>query len=103
MLRRPPRSTLFPYTTLFRSEAGAAGLPVVASRIQGIQEAVREGENGILLDWDDNEAYRKTLLELIADREKRERLGKRARRYVMENYSWEKIAGRYHRVFEELE
>src|SRR5690349_23716900 len=28
MLRRPPRSTLFPYTTLFRSEvAGRSGLP----------------------------------------------------------------------------
>src|SRR3712207_7099499 len=24
MIRRPPRSTLFPYTTLFRSELGAA-------------------------------------------------------------------------------
>src|SRR5687767_15716805 len=26
MIRRPPRSTLFPYTTLFRSSNGAAGL-----------------------------------------------------------------------------
>src|SRR3712207_6914025 len=26
MIRRPPRSTLFPYTTLFRSNAGGAGL-----------------------------------------------------------------------------
>src|SRR2546426_9162127 len=25
MIRRPPRSTLFPYTTLFRSQARAAG------------------------------------------------------------------------------
>src|SRR3712207_9068667 len=25
MIRRPPRSTLFPYTTLFRSEGGASG------------------------------------------------------------------------------
>src|SRR5690606_41596143 len=25
MIRRPPRSTLFPYTTLFRSEARATG------------------------------------------------------------------------------
>src|SRR3712207_7228332 len=25
MIRRPPRSTLFPYTTLFRSEAGRVG------------------------------------------------------------------------------
>src|SRR2546430_12861974 len=27
MIRRPPRSTLFPYTTLFRSRAGKGGLP----------------------------------------------------------------------------
>src|SRR3712207_6966099 len=27
MIRRPPRSTLFPYTTLFRSDAAAAGHP----------------------------------------------------------------------------
>src|SRR3712207_7718517 len=26
MIRRPPRSTLFPYTTLFRSEAGVGGV-----------------------------------------------------------------------------
>src|SRR4051794_41749766 len=26
MIRRPPRSTLFPYTTLFRSASGATGL-----------------------------------------------------------------------------
>src|SRR5690242_21328840 len=25
MIRRPPRSTLFPYTTLFRSQGGARG------------------------------------------------------------------------------
>src|SRR2546430_3028952 len=25
MIRRPPRSTLFPYTTLFRSESGSCG------------------------------------------------------------------------------
>src|SRR3989442_6107561 len=30
MIRRPPRSTLFPYTTLFRSPALAAGNCVVA-------------------------------------------------------------------------
>src|SRR5256885_14662579 len=27
MIRRPPRSTLFPYTTLFRSLADRAGVP----------------------------------------------------------------------------
>src|SRR3712207_8063929 len=28
MIRRPPRSTLFPYTTLFRSAAGALRVPI---------------------------------------------------------------------------
>src|SRR6266853_4656159 len=31
MIRRPPRSTLFPYTTLFRSRAAAQGSPAVAA------------------------------------------------------------------------
>src|SRR3712207_8580444 len=32
MIRRPPRSTLFPYTTLFRSERRARGTPSFAHR-----------------------------------------------------------------------
>src|SRR3712207_6894438 len=31
MIRRPPRSTLFPYTTLFRSVADIAGAPLGAA------------------------------------------------------------------------
>src|SRR5260370_27130962 len=34
MIRRPPRSTLFPYTTLFRSQAN---IPVVPSSDGGIE------------------------------------------------------------------
>src|SRR3712207_7632553 len=30
MIRRPPRSTLFPYTTLFRSQAGAVIVRTIA-------------------------------------------------------------------------
>src|SRR3989442_6816018 len=37
MIRRPPRSTLFPYTTLFRSHRDAG-----QSRFQAIQSALRE-------------------------------------------------------------
>src|SRR3712207_7628043 len=37
MIRRPPRSTLFPYTTLFRSDGGGdqSGLPLEAQRRRG--------------------------------------------------------------------
>src|SRR5256886_5770045 len=35
MIRRPPRSTLFPYTTLFRSRDAVAEAPRKAIRISG--------------------------------------------------------------------
>src|SRR5258705_13927102 len=34
MIRRPPRSTLFPYTTLFRSPGG---LPLLPSEVKGVR------------------------------------------------------------------
>src|SRR3712207_8289518 len=42
MIRRPPRSTLFPYTTLFRSEDVAAQGPL-ARRGQRLAEAAGAG------------------------------------------------------------
>src|SRR5258708_40315974 len=36
MIRRPPRSTLFPYTTLFRSDEFFAGLRAGRGRIHGV-------------------------------------------------------------------
>src|SRR2546430_9691142 len=40
MIRRPPRSTLFPYTTLFRSDSGRASRDPGADRDQCIHVLV---------------------------------------------------------------
>src|SRR2546429_1323211 len=37
MIRRPPRSTLFPYTTLFRSVAGGRG---AGAEVRGVADGV---------------------------------------------------------------
>src|SRR5260221_9749109 len=46
MIRRPPRSTLFPYTTLFRSEyvVPSAGVPLTDSLVL----VLRDGDNHIV-------------------------------------------------------
>src|SRR3712207_4472106 len=44
MIRRPPRSTLFPYTTLFRSELARAGLTEARARSA-------HGEDVVVLRW----------------------------------------------------
>src|SRR5258707_1637311 len=43
MIRRPPRSTLFPYTTLFRSEAHVKVLPgaFACREIDGVNSSAR--------------------------------------------------------------
>src|SRR2546429_3630057 len=42
MIRRPPRSTLFPYTTLFRSQGGYAETPRQRSVVALVDEQVTE-------------------------------------------------------------
>src|SRR3989442_11755979 len=47
MIRRPPRSTLFPYTTLFRSPAGAVDAAMVPVKRPGhcVLSALRSEEH----------------------------------------------------------
>src|SRR2546429_5120539 len=52
MIRRPPRSTLFPYTTLFRSQAGAATGGIHDRIGQRPRELLRELEAQRLLALD---------------------------------------------------
>src|SRR5205809_4028328 len=42
MIRRPPRSTLFPYTTLFRSGSAGDGVVAVADFFQQVAKIVKE-------------------------------------------------------------
>src|SRR3712207_7601040 len=48
MIRRPPRSTLFPYTTLFRSARARRCLPDLASRATTLHRACASSRRG----WD---------------------------------------------------
>src|SRR5258708_22092307 len=46
MIRRPPRSTLFPYTTLFRSLCTRIGLPTKRRAGRGRAESPHRGRRG---------------------------------------------------------
>jgi glycosyltransferase involved in cell wall biosynthesis len=80
-------------------EAAAAGRYVVASKLDGIPEAIVSGQNGTLLDPLDSDGFAQTILDLLADDAEREQLGNQAREFVRRRYSWDIIARRYLQVF----
>ena len=67
-------------------EAMAMGRAVVASRVGGLREAIKDGENGYLVDVGDTRTMSDRLTALVGDRTLRERLGQAARREIFTNY-----------------
>lgn len=57
------------------AEAGAAGVPVVATRHEGIAEIVVDGETGLLVEEGDVAAMAHALTELLGDRTRARRMG----------------------------
>jgi len=80
-------------------EAASAGRYVVASRLDGIPEAIVPGQNGVLLDPLDSEAFASTIIELLDDDARREELGLKAQDFVRDHYSWDIVAKRYWQIF----
>lgn len=68
-------------------EAGAMGLPVVASDIRGCREVVVEGETGSLFPLKDVGACADAVEQLLGDGGLRRRLGDAGRQRVMEHYT----------------
>jgi glycosyltransferase involved in cell wall biosynthesis len=72
-------------------EAMAAGLPVVASAVGGVPEAVRDGETGTLVPPGDSAALAHALRRLVSDPALRDRLGEAGRRRVEREFSLERF------------
>ena len=70
----------------------ACGLPVLAARLAGVQEVVREGGNGLLFAPDDGDTFRKRLVELIEDAPLRARLGAHALETARESFDMDRMA-----------
>lgn len=61
----------FPHTVV---ESLAAGTPVIATRVGGVAEVVRDGENGLLVEPGDADAFADAVRRYVADGELRDRL-----------------------------
>jgi glycosyltransferase involved in cell wall biosynthesis len=83
-------------------EALAAGKPVVATRVGGIPDVVRDGEDGFLVAPGDVEALADRLAQLATDEKLRARMGEAARARVRERYSVERLVDDVDRLYRSL-
>ncbi len=82
-------------------EAMASGLPIVASRLGGIPDVVREGENGILFEPGNVNELSEALEYLISNENLRKEMGLNAQK-LASNYSWRRVAQETEKIYQEL-
>lgn len=73
-------------------EAAAAGLPVVAANLEGIPDAVVDGETGVLARPQDADAWVAAVRRLLENPDERQRLAARGPAVVRERFSWDRRA-----------
>jgi glycosyltransferase involved in cell wall biosynthesis len=83
-------------------EAQAMGVPVIATKVGGIPEAVKDGITGILVPPRDPKSIAEAILKLISDKSLMESMSCEGPRFVAENFDWQKNAGRVEELYESL-
>jgi glycosyltransferase involved in cell wall biosynthesis len=83
-------------------EALASGTPVVATRVGGVPDVVRDEVDGFLVEPGDTDGAAERLALLATDPALRARLGESGRAYVRERYSVERLVDDVDRLYRSL-
>jgi D-inositol-3-phosphate glycosyltransferase len=83
-------------------EAMACGRPVVGSAVGGLLDTIVDGTTGIHVPARDADRLAAALRELLADPERRRRLGLAAAARVAEKYTWARVAADTEAVYRRI-
>lgn len=83
-------------------EGMSQGLPIVATRVGGLAEVIRDERSGLLVSRRDGAECSRALIRLIDDAELRGRLGREASRFIREEYSLEAAVQRVQNVYRQV-
>lgn len=83
-------------------EAQACAKPVVAFDIGGVNEAVRNGESGLLVKRGNVNDLAAALLKIISNKALQEKMGANGRKFVVENFTWDICAQKMLTVYKEV-
>lgn len=80
-------------------EAWAAGKPVIGARSGAVQSVITEGDDGLLIDYQDHQALASAILTLLSNSAGARQLGDAGRAKVRSRYTWQHIADRFREVY----
>jgi glycosyltransferase involved in cell wall biosynthesis len=80
------------------AEAGACGVPGIGSLGCGAEDAISDGETGILVKQKDADGYAEAMVRLLRDDDLRERMADAAHA-LAQSRSWRRVAERYLEVY----
>jgi glycosyltransferase involved in cell wall biosynthesis len=89
-------------TPLKPLEAMATARAVVVSGVDALREMIVEGETGLVFQPEDADHLASVVAPLLADRTRREALGRAARAWVSTNRTWEQNGRRYLDLYQDL-
>lgn len=69
-------------------ETAAVGIPSIATKTGGAQEAVVNNETGIVVSVDNPQEVRQALTKLLSDKQLRAKLGKAGQERVQKSFTW---------------
>ena len=81
-------------------EGMIARLPVVVTRVEGVEEVVQDNVNGLLVPLEDSKALAEAIMQLLKDPEKRARMGRAAHARVLQGYTTDYMCEQYLKVIE---
>ena len=96
------RFSLSIYRRLQLGEAMMAGKAVIGSDIGGISTIIKDGENGLLFEPNNEQEYVAAIRKLLDNKELKTRLEENARVYSRETYSSKAMYTKFKQLYETL-
>jgi glycosyltransferase involved in cell wall biosynthesis len=83
-------------------EAMCCGMPIIASNVNGINNIIKDGKNGLLFDYNNEKSFILKLKEMLENKKLSCDLGEQAKITHDTNYSFDKTVSAYKVVFQKV-
>ena len=83
-------------------EAMACGTPVVASKVGGIPDIIKNGENGFLIEPKNSKEFADKIIRLLLDEKLKQKFSEEGLKIVQKRFSWNVVVEKFVEIYRDL-